>query len=199
MHWANALIPKRLQGAKLMSTVSNLRRLRCSESLNAGPWSGGVTSLNAFPFFVRMEDVMKVSWNRCLTGVGVAAAALVVLASCGDRPAQPGTASKAAAPAASAPALQPQAWGPIETKRGQAVNKQPDGVSAIWIRVSGVAADPATKVKFGDRHASPATVTSELVTAAIPQVVIDTAGDYPVVIEEPSGRRTPVGTFRVVP
>jgi hypothetical protein len=90
-------------------------------------------------------------------------------------------------------------WGPTETRRGEAVNKQPDGASAIWIRVAGVAADPATKVRFGDQHVSPATVSPELVTAAVPKPVIDTAGDYPVVIEEVSGRRTNVGTFRVLP
>lgn len=90
-------------------------------------------------------------------------------------------------------------WGPRETKRGEAVNRQPDGVSAIWIGAAGVMADPATKVRFGDQHASPGTVAPDLVTTAVPKAVIDTAGDYLVVIEEPSGRKTTVGTFKVLP
>jgi hypothetical protein len=127
-----------------------------------------------------------------------AAAALCVVGAvgCSDRPA-----SNAGVPAASAPsaAAVVKGWGPTGTRRGEAVNRQPDGASAIWIGVAGVAADPATKVRFGDQHVSPATVSPELVTAAVPKAVIDTAGDYPVVIEEASGRRTSVGTFRVLP
>lgn len=126
----------------------------------------------------------------------IAALCLFGAVGCSDRPS-----SNASAPAASAPSAAPvvKGWGPTETRRGEAVNKQPDGASAIWIGVAGVAADPATKVRFGDRHDSPATVSAELVTAAVPKAVIDTAGDYAVVIEEGSGRRTSVGTFRVLP
>lgn len=128
----------------------------------------------------------------------VAAAGLLVSA-CGDRAGGPATPSAAKAPpAATAPAaLAVKSWGPEETKRGQAVNVQPDGSSAIWIAVSGVAADPATKVRFGNQDGAAASVTHDLVTAAVPKSVIDNAGDYTVVIEEPSGRRTSVGTFRV--
>jgi hypothetical protein len=130
-------------------------------------------------------------WKLAVAGLMAAA-----VSGCSDRPAQPG---KSAEKATAAPTLTVKDWGPRETKRGQAVNKQPDGASAIWIGVSGVSADPATKVKFGDTYSSPATVTPDLVTAAVPKGVIDTAGDYPVVIEELSGRRTTVGTFRVLP
>lgn len=132
--------------------------------------------------------------------VGFVASA--VLSGCSDQP-TPGP--QQAAPAAKSPAASPaqavtiKDWGPRETKRGEAVNRQPDGASAIWIGATGVAADPATKVRFGDQHASPATVAPDLVTSAVPKAVIDTAGDYPVLIEEPSGRKTSVGTFRVLP
>lgn len=138
-------------------------------------------------------------------GKSVLAAGLfcsLALIGCSDQP-KPGT--QQAAPAAkSAEAAPAQAvtikdWGPRETKRGETVNRQPDGASAIWIGATGVMADPATKVRFGDQHASPATVAPDLVTTAVPKAVIDTAGDYPVVIEEPSGRKTTVGTFKVVP
>jgi hypothetical protein len=131
---------------------------------------------------------------------------------CKDMPAAgfPRNSSKAnvqlgmsAAQTTSVPPTPPQVavstWGPTETKLGQAVNRQADGVSAIWIRVAGIQADPATRVTFGVQHASPATVTPELVTTAVPQAVIGSAGEYPVVIEEPNGRRTAVGTFRVQP
>lgn len=129
-------------------------------------------------------------------GRGVAAALCVVGAvGCSDRPA-----TTAGATAASAPSVAPvvKGWGPTETRRGEAVNRQPDGVSAIWIGVAGVAADAATKVRFGDQYLSPATVSPELVTAAVPKAVVNTAGDYLVVIEEASGRRTLVGTFKVL-
>lgn len=120
------------------------------------------------------------------------------LAACSDRPAQ--TATQPSTPPAAAPvALQVQSWGPSETKRGAAVNRQADGASAIWIRVGGVTADPVTRVTFGAQNASAATVTPDLVTAAVPRAVIDNAGEYPVVIEEPNGRRTTVGTFKVTP
>lgn len=136
-------------------------------------------------------SVRSFSWAP----IGAAVAALL-LAACSDRaPAPKAVASKQEV----TQALTVSGWGPTETRRGEAVNKQPDGASAIWIGVAGVVADPATKVWFGDQHASPATVSPEVVTAAVPKAVIDTAGDYPVVIEEPSGRRTRVGTFKVLP
>jgi hypothetical protein len=61
-----------------------------------------------------------------------------------------------------------------------------------------VAADPATKAPFGDQYVSPATVPPELVTTAVPTPVIETAGDYPVTAEA-AGRRTSLGTFRILP
>jgi hypothetical protein len=142
--------------------------------------------------------------NRTSTFLtALAATALVAfLNACSD---QPKPEPQQAAPAPKSPAASPaqsatiKDWGPRETKRGEAVNRQPDGESAIWIGATGVAADPATKVRFGDRHAAPATVAPDLVTSAVPKEVIDTVGDYPVVIEEPSGRKTSVGTFRVLP
>ncbi len=138
-------------------------------------------------------------------GKSVLAAGLfcsLALFGCSDQPKPP---SQPTAPATATPTATPaqpvavKDWGPRETKRGEAVNRQPDGASAIWIGATGVMADPATKVRFGDQHASPATVAPDLVTTAVPKAVIDTAGDYPVVIEEPSGRKTTVGTFKVLP
>lgn len=130
------------------------------------------------------------------------AVAVAVLTACSDQP-KPGT--QQTAPAHNSSAVAPaqaitiKDWGPRETKRGEAVNRQPDGSSAIWIGASGVTADPATKVRLGDQHTSPATVAPDLVTITVPQPVINTVGDYPVVIEEPSGRKTAVGTFKVLP
>jgi len=138
-------------------------------------------------------------------GKSVLAAGLfcsVALIGCSDQPKSPNQPSAAATGTPSATPAQTVSvkdWGPRETKRGEAVNRQPDGASAIWIGATGVTADPATKVRFGEQHASPATVAPDLVTSAVPKAVIDAAGDYPVVIEEPSGRKTTVGTFKVLP
>lgn len=128
--------------------------------------------------------------------VVTAAVAVLFLAACQERTPAP----KAVAPTVEAPrAVTVKDWGPREAKRGQTVNRQPDGSSAIWIAVTGIAVDPATKVIFGGKHASPAAVAPDGVTAVVPKAVIDTAGDHEVVIEEPGGRRINVGTFRVLP
>jgi hypothetical protein len=137
-------------------------------------------------------------------GKSVLAAGLfcsVALIGCSDQPKTPNQPSAAATGTPSATPAQTVSvkdWGPRETKRGEAVNRQPDGSSAIWIGVIGVAPEGA-KVRFGDQQVSDATVMSDLVTAPVPRPVIDMPGDYQVVIEEPSGRRTSVGVFKVTP
>jgi hypothetical protein len=89
-------------------------------------------------------------------------------------------------------------WGTKETVVGQGVNIQPDGRSAMWIRVSNVSQIGDVYVEFGDlRGPGRATVTKNLVTTGIPYEVIQKPGKYKVVIVEPFGRRTDVGTFAV--
>lgn len=100
-------------------------------------------------------------------------------------------------PAGSQSPLSVVKWGPNETRRGVAVNRQATGESAVWISLKGTATAGAT-VSFGS-EASPAVIAPDLVTAVIPQKVIDTPGEYQVFVNEPSGRRTEVGVFRVGP
>jgi len=89
-------------------------------------------------------------------------------------------------------------WGPQTTAVGAPVNVQADGSSAIWIQATGVAQDAATRVTFGSNAGENVVVAEKLVTVKVPKQVIDQAGSYPVVIEEPSGRKTTVGNFEVV-
>lgn len=119
--------------------------------------------------------------------------ALAYIAGCSDKPAQTPT-----APASSSP-LSVVDWGPRDTRQGVPANPQPDGASAIWIRVKGIANDSRTVVKYDGRLAVSAVVQPDLVTAPVPKELIDRAGEYAVTIEEPSGRRTLVGNFKVLP
>lgn len=124
------------------------------------------------------------------------AAAILVLAGCSEKPV---TDQRAEQAPTGLPALTVVKWGPEETKRGVSVNTQPDGGSALWISVDGVVNDPGTKVWYGRQVSTPAVVVPGLVTAIIPKDVVDQVGEYEVAIEEPSGRRTVVGVFRVLP
>jgi hypothetical protein len=133
--------------------------------------------------------------NRLELAVALAVA-VVTVAGCGDRPA--GNEPAAQVPTG-LPALRVAKWGPDQTTRGVPVNIQPDGGSAIWISVDGVANDPGTKVWYGRDVSTPAVVVPGLVTARIPGEVVDRVGEHEVTIEEPSGRRTAVGVFRVLP
>lgn len=91
-------------------------------------------------------------------------------------------------------------WGAKETTVNCGVNVQPDGKSALWIRVLGVDRFGEVWVEFNERRAnSRATVTDTLLTTVIPSVVISTPGKYDVEIVEASGRKTQVGVFSVNP
>lgn len=88
-------------------------------------------------------------------------------------------------------------WGAKETKKGQAVNLQPDGSSALWVRASNVSKLGDVLFEFGAHRAAPATLNDDLITSEIPKIVIQTSGKYQVRILESSGRQTVVGTFVV--
>lgn len=90
-------------------------------------------------------------------------------------------------------------WGSKETTRGHAVNRQPDGSSAIWVRATntfGRLQEPL--FYFGETPArSHATAAGNLLTSQIPESVIWNAGDYPVRIVDASGTTIHVGIFKV--
>jgi FkbM family methyltransferase len=89
-------------------------------------------------------------------------------------------------------------WGDKQTVVGKPVNRQSDGSSALWIRLENISVIGEVYVHFGEHRArGKATLLENVITTDIPQAVIRSAGGYPVVIAESSGRRTPVGIFFV--
>ena len=153
--------------------------------------SGLVTAAVPFAFYKEpgtREIVITESSGR-ITVVGV----FEVLAS-----PSAGAGAQSAGPASTAP-LKIMRWGPQSTTVGVVVNPQPDGKAGIWIEVDGVSADKATRLLFGNVPLDNLTVTEKLVTAAIPAALMQRAGRHDVVIIEPSGRKTPVGSFAVEP
>jgi hypothetical protein len=96
------------------------------------------------------------------------------------------------------PSVRVEDWGAKETRRGQAVNRQPDGSSALWIRAKNISQLGDVYLQFGEHLTrAPATVTGDLITSEIPEVVIQTVGVYPVTIVESSGRTSRLGSFFV--
>lgn len=89
-------------------------------------------------------------------------------------------------------------WGSKDTKKGVAVNCQPDGSSAIWIRVKSKVELGVTFIQFGD-FIPPvlAFVDGFLITTEIPSNVINNDGEYAITIVGTGGRVTNVGTFFV--
>jgi FkbM family methyltransferase len=91
-------------------------------------------------------------------------------------------------------------WGAKETIAGHAVNRQPNGSSAIWIRARNIIKSEGIYLYFGDQRAvGTATVSDDLLTSDIPATVIQEAGEYSIRIVEPSGRETRIGVFIVRP
>lgn len=157
-----------------------------------------VSRVDAGIVFLLLSKGIEMKYSNFLQmgGVLAAVAFMGLLAGCDQGPnKEPMTQSKVVP----IPNLQVSDWGPKEIKVGVPANPQPDGVSAIWIGVKGVTNDPKTVIKYADKTIVPAAVQPELVTAPVPKEIIDNAGEYSVVIEEPSGRHTMVGTLKVTP
>ena len=94
--------------------------------------------------------------------------------------------------------VQVEDWGEKETRKGQAVNCQPDGSSALWIRAKNVSPFGDVYILFGEHQTrTRATVVDDLITCEIPEIVVHTVGSYPVIIKEASGRCSQIGTFIV--
>lgn len=89
-------------------------------------------------------------------------------------------------------------WGPRETEQGKSVNCQPDGSSAIWIRANLIEKTKIERVRFGEYLWRPATIDGlDLITAHVPECIIQKAGSYPVFFICSKGISTYVGRFRV--
>lgn len=122
--------------------------------------------------------------------------AAVTLVACSPRPGEPATpTANVQSPLAE---LKFGDWGPKEATQGVGANVQPDGVTGVWIMATGVSRDPATRVTVGGVPAIGPVFNAGHLTIGIPKAVIDKAGDYELVIEEP-GRSTTVGVFKVRP
>jgi len=91
-------------------------------------------------------------------------------------------------------------WGPRETERGKSVNCQPDGSSAIWIRTNLIEKTKIERVRFGEYLWRPATIDGlDLITAHVPECIIQKAGSHPVFLICSNGISTYVGRFSVCP
>ncbi|HOE97491.1 MAG TPA: hypothetical protein PLS90_12800 [Candidatus Sumerlaeota bacterium] len=81
-------------------------------------------------------------------------------------------------------------FGPKTLRVGQRVNPQPDGSSAMWIRLTQPVGRLPLTVVFAPRHRIPVCVDgSDTVTAVIPPSLQSTPGYYPFYVTIESTRR----------
>lgn len=91
-------------------------------------------------------------------------------------------------------------WGPRDAILGVGANCQPDGASAVWIRLSASNGVRVDRVRFGEYLWRPASLDgAEVVTAIIPPCIIQRVGCYPVYIIGTNGEAIQVGQFCVRP
>ncbi len=91
-------------------------------------------------------------------------------------------------------------WGDRMTTRGQAVNRQPDGSSMIWIRALGLEQLHDICVQFGVHVTSAIHRTNDaFMVSEVPEIVIHTVGTFPVHILSSNEDPVYVGTFNVHP
>lgn len=91
-------------------------------------------------------------------------------------------------------------WGPRDAVLGVGANCQPDGASAIWIRLFASKGLRVDRVRFGEYLWRPANLDgAEVVTAIIPPCIIQRVGCYPVYIIGANGETIQVGQFCVRP
>ncbi len=91
-------------------------------------------------------------------------------------------------------------WGDRDSVVGQPVNEQPDGSSAIWIRIFGIPVSETLAVQFGQHPSRQAhRESADLVTCGIPDEVLQRCGTYHVSLIDTQGRHIHVGFFRVRP
>jgi hypothetical protein len=72
-------------------------------------------------------------------------------------------------------------FGPHSTRAGDPINQQPNGGSAIWLKMDGNAPS-GTRVVF-DGHRLDTTVDASLVTAGVPSRILKSAGEKKIYLE----------------
>lgn len=87
-------------------------------------------------------------------------------------------------------------YGPRTTEQGQAINQQPDGRSALWVRTEGLA--PAGTMVVFDGKALPAVVGDGLVTAIVPNALLARTGDIPIWLEVRDARQVQRSTVFIL-
>ncbi len=91
-------------------------------------------------------------------------------------------------------------WGPRETPEATKFNIQPNGLSAMWVKVKGVSRHPKMHVLFGGNEISgqDIAVQDEVVTFLVRDEIISKSGPYEVaIIEGDTGRKILIGNFEV--
>jgi hypothetical protein len=91
-------------------------------------------------------------------------------------------------------------WGPRETTEGTKFNIQPNGFSAMWVKVSGLSNHSTTHVNFGGTEISgkDLSVQHDRVTFYVKNTTILKKGTYELyIIEGHGGHKTFVGDFIV--
>jgi hypothetical protein len=86
-------------------------------------------------------------------------------------------------------ALQITSWGPDRTKTGVAFNSQPDGSSALWVRLNRTLSGGTVSVDFNG-HPLAAVVQGELVTVSVPTSLYATPGTYALHVTVKQGAAT---------
>lgn len=81
-------------------------------------------------------------------------------------------------------------FGPSEVQRDKGFNIQPDGTSAIWVKISRPADARAQIILAGRRLDSD--VTSDTITAKVPPELYSKSGSFDLKIVEPNGVSEPV-------
>ncbi len=91
-----------------------------------------------------------------------------------------------------------EAFGPKPVHSGVPFNQQPNGNSAIWVRLARPA-EPGLQLQL-DGHALNTIVAGSLLTAGVPPAVTESPGDKPLLVLGPSNEpRSEAVQFRVLP
>jgi hypothetical protein len=100
-----------------------------------------------------------------------------------------------------APVLAMKKWGPAVATVGEAFNKQPSGLSAIWFEFSGALHPGTMEAWFGDQRVKEASFVSNVGgNMAIPTSMLNKAGKVPVyLIHGPTKTRYDVGVLEISP
>jgi hypothetical protein len=91
-------------------------------------------------------------------------------------------------------------WGPRETSQRKRFNIQPNGVSAMWVKVKGVSSHPETHILFGGNKIKnqDLSVNNEVVTFSVRDDLISKSGSYEVIIINGGTKiKIPLGVFNV--